>query len=500
MMLNWNASRYEKEILLTRNANLNILRIWGPTGVAPKALYDAADKYGIMIWQDFLSDFWGTLRNAPDYRPELSLYEKATTDIVKKYRNHPSLVIWCGGNEGPNPRQDLIMNTILKKYDNRDSRHYLKESNGDGLHGGGPYNTLEPKDYFTNRKINGFSSEIGPSGVPVYESMIKFMPEMGKKPWAPGRFPIDGVWAYHDANDWPGKDSRKFSSYDNIVKEYYGSTDSTSSTGVENYIDKSQLVNYDVYRASIEAINRQLWTNASGILLWKSNSSWPSITWQVYDWYLQANAGYYGAKKASEPVHVQLNLDNMSVSLVNLLNKNLSEIKLNAEIVGLNMEPIWKTSKIVEVKSNTVLNSDIIIPKSTDVRFLKLTAVASNGKVLSENTYWLNATYDFKALNHLPETTLEVTANGTSTKEKYQITINNKGKNIAFMVALKVVGKNSKQEILPSLWSDNYLIIYPGESKIVQVDIDIKDLSNEVPAIEFRTYGKIEKQYIDIQI
>ena len=499
MMLNWNASRYEKEILLTRNANLNMLRIWGPTGIAPKALYDAADKYGILIWQDFLNDFWGTLRNKPGYQPEISLFEKATTGIVKKYRNHPSLVIWCGGNEGPNPREDLITNTILKKYDNRDSRHYLKESNGDGLHGGGPYNTLEPKDYFTNSKISGFSSEIGPSGVPVFESMQKFMPEMGKKPWAPGRFPIDGVWAYHDANDWPGKDPRKFSSFDNIVTQYYGATDSTSNIGVVNYMDKCQLVNYDVYRSSIEAINRQLWTNASGILLWKSNSSWPSITWQVYDWYLQSHAGYYGAKKASELVHVQLNRDNMSVSLLNLLNKNLSNVTIKAALIGLNMDTVWTNSKVMAVVSNTVINSDIIIPKSKTVQFLKLTATDGNGKVLSENMYWLNDSNDFRALNNLPVPKLKVTATAASAKGKYLVTVSNKGTGIAFMVALKLVGKTSKQEILPSLWSDNYVILLPGETKRLEVAIDKSDLSNEVPSIEFTTYGHLQKQYSEIK-
>lgn len=497
MMLNWNASRYEKEILLTKNANLNMLRIWGPTGVPPKALYEAADKYGILLWQDFLNDFYGTNKNKPGFQPEISLFEKATINIVKKYRNHPSLVIWCGGNEGPNPREELIVNTILKKYDNRDSRHYLKASNDDGLHGGGPYHTLEPKDYFTHPKLVGFSSEIGPSGVPVFESMQKFMPEMGKN-WAPGRFPIDGIWAYHDANDWPGEDARKFSSYDNIVRKYYGTTDSTSIADVEDYINKCQLVNYDVYRASIESINKHLWTNTSGILLWKSNSSWPSITWQLYDWYLQSHAGYFGTKKASELVHIQLNRDDQSVSFLNLLNRNLKDISLKAILVDLKMDTVWTESKIVAVESNVVLNSGIIVPKSAEIQFLKLSAADKNGNVLSENLYWLNESNNYKALNTLPSSILEVVASQASPQGLYQVTIANKGKSIAFMVALKVVGKESKQEILPSLWSDNYISLLPGETKRVQVEVENIDVL-EVPIIEFTTYNAPQKQYVVIK-
>ena len=109
-----------------------------------------------LLWQDFLNDFWGTFKNTPGFRPEISLFEKATIGIVKKLRNHPSLIMWCGGNEGPNPREELIVNSILPKYDSRGNRHYLKQSDGDGFHGGGPYHTLEPKDYFTHHKLIGF--------------------------------------------------------------------------------------------------------------------------------------------------------------------------------------------------------------------------------------------------------------------------------------------------------------------------------------------------------
>jgi hypothetical protein len=498
MMLNWNASRYEKEILLTKNANLNILRIWGPTGVAPKALYDAADKYGILIWQDFLNDFWGTFRNKPGYQPDISLFEKATTDIVLKLRNHPSLMIWCGGNEGINPREELIGN-ILKKYDGRESHYYLKSSNGDGLHGGGPYHTLEPKAYFTTAKISGFSSEIGPSGVPVFESVIKFIPEMGKT-WMKGRFPIDGTWAYHDANDWPGNDTRKFSSYDNIVQKYYGVSDSTGIHAAEAYLNKCQLVNYDVYRSSIEAINRQLWTSSSGILLWKSNSSWPSITWQLYDWYLQAHAGYYGAKKAGEPIHVQLNRDDQSVSLVNLLNQKLTDVTIKATLLDVGLKSVWNMSKLITIGSNSSIKTGIEVPESNQTEFLKLVVEDKSGQVLSENFYWLNKSDNFKEMDKLPAPKLSVDAKLISKdiNHQIQVTVSNKGTTLAFMLALKIVGKESGQEILPCIWSDNYLNLLPGESKTLMVEIANDDLT-ESPVIQYAPFGSSNKPTVEIK-
>ena len=232
---------------------------------------------------------------------------------------------------------------------------------------------------------------------------------MGKT-WQPGRFPIDGTWAYHDANDWPGNDTRKFTSYDNMVRNYYGAPDSSGFKGVEEYSAKTQLVNYDVYRASIESINRQLWSSASGILLWKSNSSWPSATWQVYDWYLQAHAGYYGAKKAGEAIHVQLNRDNMSVSFVNMSAKPLENISINATLLNTKMEPTWSEKAMVKVGSDAVTETGITVPETDEMQFLKLAALDSEGKVLSENLYWISKVNNYKALNTLPEPTIEASA------------------------------------------------------------------------------------------
>jgi hypothetical protein len=490
MMLNWTATRYEREIMLTKNANLNMLRVWGPTGVAPKAFYRAADKYGILMWQDFLNDFWGTNRNTPGYQPDIKLFENASIQIVEKLRNHPSLVIWCGGNEGVNPREELLVNSVLKSYDSRDTRHFLKQSDGDGLHGGGPYHTLEPKDYFTHKKLQGFSSEIGPSGIPVLQSMQKFMPEIGKN-WMPGRFPLDGAWAFHDANDWPGDDSRKFTSYDNMLRSYYGAPDTTNvTTGVADYISKAQLVNYDVYRAAIESINRQLWSNASGILLWKSNSSWPSITWQVYDWYMQAHAGYYGAKKAAGLMNIQFNRDNNSVSFLNLTSENLQNLTVSATLYDLNSQKVWEKSEVLSAGSNCTVKSDINVNVSEKAHFLKLTVTNKKGNMIADNFYWLESSNSFSALQQLPETKLAVEASMQigDKSNKYIIRVKNIGNAIAFMFNTKIVGKVSQQELLPTLWNDNYISLLPGESKMLEAAICKEDIT-ENPILEYATFG-----------
>lgn len=491
MMLNWNSSRYEKEILLTKNANLNMLRVWGPTGVPPKSLFRAADKYGVLMWQDFLNDFWGTFKNTPGYQPEIGLFEKATIDIVRKYRNHPSLIIWCGGNEGVNPREKLITQKILPVYDNRDSRHYLKQSDGDGLHGGGPYHTLEPKEYFLHPKLHGFSSEIGPSGVPVYESVCKFMSTIGDE-WLPGRFPLDKVWAFHDANDWPGTDTRKFSSYDDIVRNYYGISDTLNvKDGVKDYLCKAQLVNYDVYRASIESINRLLWDKGSGILLWKSNSSWPSMTWQVYDWYLQAHAGYYGTKKAASNIYAQWNRDDNSISVINLSNGDLHDVEVKMQTYDLLGCQLNTYSEKTNLAIDSVVNLKMRVCIPEKAEFMKLTIYSEKGLLISDNFYWISANNDFTELANLPQSELEVNLLNQIDKSdmiEYEVKVSNVGKNLAYMLELKLSGKDSGLELLPSFWSDNYISLLPGESRVLKVSIFKEDLL-EKPILIYKTYS-----------
>ncbi len=472
MMLNWTADRYEKEILLSKHANLNMLRVWGPTGAPPEIFYELADRHGILLWQDFLNDFWGTFKNTPGMSPEQSLFEKASIQLVKRYRNHPSLIIWCGGNEGPNPREALIMNKILPQHDGRDSKHYLKISNGDGLHGGGPYHTILPEAYFSEPKLSGFSSEIGPSGVPEFESVKRFMPNAGES-WKPGRFPLDGVWAYHDAINFSGSDKRKFSHYDDIIRSSYGAPDSSYS-GIENYLDKCQLLNHDVYRACLESVNSQLWKNSSGILLWKSNSSWPSMVWQVYDWYLQAHGGFYGIRKSAAPLSCQFNRKSHKIELINASLEAREQIHVSSVLYNEKLEAFWESAETIDLGENSVYELNEVVPVTEDLCFLKIKMRSPSGVPLTDNFYWLSTKNDFKSFNHLPVPDISIETEKIESSEAYiayTVQVSNTGNSIALMTNLKLVDPVSGLEILPCFWSDNYLSLLPGEQKSVRVRI-----------------------------
>jgi hypothetical protein len=484
MCLTWTAGRYEDEVRLARQSGLNFLRVWGPSGVPPEAFYEAADRLGILVQQDFLNDYWGMLQNNPKLVPPESIFADASAQIVRKTRNHPSVIVWCGGNEGLNQREALLTGKILPENDPLGKRHFLRASDNYGLTGHGPYWNLTPKEYFASDRMTGFNGEIGPSGVPEVESLMKFLtpPEN----WAEGRFPLDGCWAYHDATcrNWPGE-MRKFTYYDDILRRFYGAPKASGFEGIGQYAAKAQLVNYEAYRSVMEALNRKLWRDVTGFALWKSNSSWPSVVWQLNDWYMQPNAGFYAVRKACEPVHVQLNRDKNTLTVVNRRETELKDATIRAEVFDLAMNRVFEKSAPVDLSALGVSETAWSVPEADAMTFLRLRLIAADGATLSDGFYWLSAKDDFRALNDMPrpETEVATSIEKLGGETRVRVTISNCGKSPAFMLRAKLVDSATGLEVLPTYWDDNYVCVMPGESRVLTAEVDTA-LMPQVPQVE----------------
>ena len=472
-MLNWTPDRYVQEVALAANANMNLLRVWGPTGVPPDIFFRAADSLGVMVWQDFLNDFWGTFNNNPALKPDSVLFQKCTSDVVRRLRNHACVVIWCGGNEGPNQYETMIMNEILPGLDPSGGRHYLKNSLADGIHGSGPYHTIRPAAYFEHENMSGFNSEIGPSGVPVEISLYEFLPELGKT-WYKGQFPLYADWGYHDANERGKWDKRKFSYYDGIVRNDYGPPVSEDAAGVSDYALKCQLVNYDVYRAAIEAINQDLWKASSGFALWKVNAGWPSLTWQLYDWYQYANAGYYSAKKACEVLHGQINRDSLTVSVINSGPEIYKNVSLQVEARNLDSERIWRKKEKIDISPNQARESVWTVKLTEDTTLCFVRVMLKKGRhLLSENCYWMHPGNDFHGLFNMEPVRLKTKTKIHEVEDQYVIDIEMKNRDAAtaFFVHLRILDGKSGEEVRPVFWTDNYITFFPKEKRKLSVRV-----------------------------
>ncbi|MBN2162747.1 MAG: discoidin domain-containing protein [Pontiellaceae bacterium] len=340
-LLRCHGEEYEKKIRLHKDMNYNMIRLW--TGcVTDDEFYDYCDKYGIMVWDDFwIYVAYNEVENREDFK-------KNALDKVRRLRNHASIALWCGANEThPSPELDDYLRGIVGAEDHND-RMYKSCSNQDGLSGSGWWGNRPPKHHFESSGSNlawnkppypygsdrgyGMRSEIGTATFPVYESVIEFIPEDQQWP-----LPTDEQLKNEDDNVWNkhyfGKEASNASpiNYKNAVNTQYGESDN-----LEAFCEKAQLINIEVMKGMYEAWNDKMWNDASGMLIWMSQSAYPSFVWQTYDYYYDASGAYWGAKKACEPQHIQWNSSDNSVKVINSSSDELKGVTASAVVYDLN--------------------------------------------------------------------------------------------------------------------------------------------------------------------
>lgn len=494
MMLNRSLKKLYHELRFSKEAHLNMVRIWGGGVTPPEEFFTYCDELGLLVWHDFwiTGDCQGTWdKGSKDYPYEGDVFLKNAAGVVKKLRNHPCLAVWTAGNEGY-PREEIyvsLRNEILAKLDGKrpfiPSSGYRLPPEGWGLswpdnqvagtYSGGPYCWVNPRDYF--RKVDGgkdwlFKNEVGIPSLPTLESLEKFIPELA--PDAGVKFPLNHIWGYHDACEGNGK----YSLYDNAIRQRYGEPENLA-----DYLEKGQLVNAENYRAIFEAVNQAM-DRVAGVLLWKTNPAWPSVMWQLYDWYLCPNAGFYYVKKACEPLHIQLNYDDLGISVINNHFESKKGLLATANVYALNMKKIWSKEARVTIGPDTSAEVfKVKVPEefSTGAYFADLRLRSENDFLISENFYWLAENDDFTHLSSLPEVKLdaEIAKEEIGQKILCKIRLVNPSKNLAFFVNPSIRKGTGGKEVLPSFWSDNYFSMLPKRTKELTVKFQKSDLEGE---------------------
>jgi len=499
-MLNRDSLRYDYEMRLCRNANINLVRIWGG-GVTPcDEFFDAADRYGLLIWSDFwiTGDTQGEFKGSPDWPLEGEVFKRNVLSTTLRIRNHPSLLVWTGGNEGHARRElyDFMRNSIIE-YDG--TRPFIPSSSGfarlpegwpgswpdnlpAGVYSGGPYTWQAPESYY-KRAIAGrdwvFKDETGiPSMVP-YSSLPKVIPNLIWDKTKP--FPLNNTWGYHDAATGNGRWNLY---YTEMIKRY------GEPSSMEEFCDKMQMMNASGYQGIFEAAGHKL-NDIGGVMLWKLNAAFPSVVWQVYDWFLLPNAGYYAMQNACEPLHVQLNLVNKRVTVINRTYKSKKELKVTAEVYDMNSGLLLKKEETVELNPSGVIEPidlEGIPDPSKGVCFVILNLTDKDGRKLSHNAYWLSGDNEFNALNSMKRTDITVLATESVLKDnnlQIKVRVTNNTDRLAFFIRPRIMVNN--QEVQPSFWSAGYFTLAPGESLDLNGSCPSDELNNGKPVLEF--YG-----------
>jgi len=514
IMLNRSPEKLHHELRFFKEAHLNMVRIWGGGVTPPERFFDICDEMGLLVWHDFwiTGDCQGTWgKGSRDYPYEHDVFLKNARDVVLKLRNHPCIAVWTAGNEGY-PRREIyvpLRNDILAELDG--TRPFLPssgftsppESWGQswpddrpaGTYSGGPYCWIDPRTYYTKMEEGKdwlFKNEVGIPSVPVYESLKKFIPDTTPDPSLP--YPLNHTWGYHDACEGNGK----YSLYDRAIRERYG-----EPKDLQDYAAKAQFVNAETYRTIFEAVN-QFMDRTAGVLLWKTNPAWPSVVWQLYDWYLCPHAGYYYTKKACEPLHVQMNIDNKSVWIINASYQTKDDLNIVATIYAPDMTKIVKRMVSVDIgpsMSKKIFELGFTTQQKGSLYFVELALENKEGELVSENVYWLSQDDDFTSLSELPRVDLTVDTMRKETLREstiLHVILRNTTHHLGHFVHTSIREGKNGSEVLPSFWSDNYFSMLPGKSK--EISVEYRESDTGTDPIYFKLDGwNISSVWIKIQ-
>jgi hypothetical protein len=507
MMLNRDSIRYDYEMNLCRNSNINLVRIWGG-GVTPcDEFFEAADKYGLMVWSDFwvTGDTQGEFKGSPDWPIEGNIFIKNVASTILRIRNHPSLLVWTGGNEGHARKElyDAMRESIITLDGTRpfipSSSGYAKLPAGwkgawpddlpSGVYSGGPYTWQDPLIYY-RKAIAGkdwvFKDETGIPSQPPYNIMSKIIPDLVWDKKLP--FPLNNTWGYHDAATGNGR-------WDLYYKEMVKRHGEPAS--MEDFCNKMQLMNAIGYQGIFEAAGHKL-NDIGGVMLWKLNAAFPSVVWQVYDWFLMPNAGYYFMQNACETVHIQLNLNDLKVLAINRTYQVISGLIAQVDLFSLDSKLLFHEEKNIslsatDVKEATSLSS--VLTGTKGVNFVVLNLKNTTGRVISHNAYWLSNEGDFKPLNNMQKTIIQTKVlNSTKSKSEnsWTIQITNSTNKLAFFIRMQLISDG--EEMLPSYWSANYFTLAPSESTFVTVSCPLLKLNGKTPIIKISGWNVNEQE------
>jgi beta-galactosidase/beta-glucuronidase len=461
-MLRYGRREYDTAVRYHREMNFTMIRNWvGQVG--DEEFFAACDRHGVMVWQEFwLANPW----DGPDPKDN-GLFMRNVLDSVLRFRNHASIGLYCGRNEG-NPPQPLEHGIRKVLAENHPDIHYISNSAFGVVGGGGPYMAMPLSFYFTGGAHAKLHSEMGMPNIPPVESVRAMMPESAL--WPQGL-----AWGLHDFCLGGAQGGEVFR---NMIEFNYGGADN-----LEDWVSLAQFLNYEGYRAMFEGQSKY----RMGLLLWMSHPCWPSFVWQTYDYYFEPTAAYFGCKKGCEPLHIQWNPVTESIEVVNNSGGNAQGLTAAVEVLNMDGRKQWgKSTSLDSTEDSVSACLKMEYPSGlTPLHFLRL-SLTRGAETVSTNFYMRGpAEGNYRAIRQLPKVNLEASTRLERQAHRWQLTteLHNPSDQPALMVRLKAVREKSGDRILPAIYSDNYIALMPGERRTIRTELEHADTRGETPRI-----------------
>lgn len=443
---------------LHKDMNFTMVRNW--TGESTEEVfYELCDEYGMLVWNDFSM-------STGDYNLEpidAELFMANATEIVRRYRNHPSIAVWGPRNEGyaPNSLEDRFQELFLREDG---TRHYHANSRLMNLCQSGPWGYFDKYQEFATNKAQGFTTELGAPAMPTAETIRKFIaPE--------DLWPIGDVWYYHDLHQnihgW-----QLYISHINALGD-------EPAKDVDEFCERAQWLNYEIYRNMFEAWNHKMWQTTSGLLLWMSHPAWPSVIWQTYTYDYETPAPFFGSKKACEPTHIQWNATSNRLQIANASLEEYEDAKASFTIYNNRGKTLWsKQWKGLDIAANNLLDIEQVALPATDepLVMVRLLLHDRHGKLLSENDYWVDPKEPtvYRSLDVIGKSRVEskiLRQTTTDSATILTVELRNRGENAALNIKANVRSKATGEAVLPAYASDGYFNLLPRERKTITIEV-----------------------------
>ena len=469
-------SDYEKLLSAAVDANMNMIRVWGGGVYEDDIFYELCNKYGLLVWQDFMF----ACAMYPGNDSFLRSVEEEAIYNVKRIRNHPSLALWCGNNEVlsawenwgwkkgivENQSQE-IADTIFKAYDqifHKILPKVIQEYDpATDYWSSSPSSSTGVTESLTSGDAHYWGVWWGKEPFSTYEEKIpRFMSEFGFQ-----SFPeFSSVEKYTNESDYniysDVMKSHQRSSIGNSTIEEYMLRDYNVPDSFEHFLYVSQLLQAEGISLGMEAQRRNR-DICMGSLYWQLNDCWPVASWSSIDYYGKWKALHYQTKKSFEESILSFHKNNNEIAVYFVTDKLHSEkYKYNFQLRDFSgkIYNSWKGEFHSNPNNSKIIHNIDLASISIDNEYFNdkfiFAYVTLNDIIISEKIKYLTPLKNLKL---------------TQPKFQYEVDI------VDNFYEIKLISKNLIKNLfiaskLEYNFSDNYFDLIPNKEKVIRINRD----------------------------
>ncbi len=479
MLLRSDDNRLRDQFRMVRDMRLNTIRLEGKLDT--EDFFHLADEQGVLVMLGWCCcDHW---EHWKDWTADDLIIAKASLrSQMLRLRQHASLLVWLNGSDNP-PPVDVEKAYLQVEAETHWPNPILSSASAtpttvtgeSGVKMTGPYDYVAPSYWYVDQHNGGafgFNTETSPGpAIPSLASRQKFLPD-------PQAWPPSSTWSLHFGSG----EFADLKVFDEAMEAVYAKPRSSAE-----YERIAQTMEYDSERAMFEAYGKNKYVS-TGVIQWMLNNAWPSMIWHLYDYYLDAGAGYFAVKKACEPLHIQYSYDDQSIVVVNSTYGPPADLRAKVHVYSLAWKELYSAEGSIESAPDSARRvfslPESLFEGSERIFFIDLSLADSRGQVVSHNFYWVPGTLttfnwpktdythtpaarheDLTALANLPPATVQATAAIESTSRGRELHVHLSNSSAALAFQLRAAVRTASGDLIaPVFWSDNWIELTPGES------------------------------------